>query len=136
MFERKNEASGIESISFQTLSGLSYRPGFAGVWTIVGAVLGIIGYIAGMAANPFSILGAISVIITLVMGLKLAKSKKELDTFIHSKASIDLEIVFDGLRYYFRIQGIMIILAIVFVEITLVAMATMGNLMMDCMNSL
>jgi len=136
MFERTNEASGIESISYQTLSGLSYWSGFVGVWTIIGAVLGIIGSIAGMVANPFSIFGAISAIIALVMGLKLRKSKKELDAFIHSKASINLEIALDSLRYYFRIQGILIILAIVFVVITLVAMAAMGNLMMDYMNNL
>jgi len=115
MFERTNEASGIESISYQTLSGLSYWAGFVGVWTIIGAVLGIIGSIAGMVANPFSIFGAISAIIALVMGLKLRKSKKELDTFIYSKSTISLEIALDSLRYYFRIQGVLIILAIVFV---------------------
>jgi len=129
MFERTNEASGIESISYQTLSGLSYWAGFVGVWTIIGAVLGIIGSIAGMVANPFSILGAISAIIALVMGLKLRKSKKELDTFIYSKATVSLEIALDSLRYYFRIQGVLIILAIVFIVITLVAMAVMGSLM-------
>ncbi|MBN2252299.1 MAG: hypothetical protein JW701_01275 [Kosmotogaceae bacterium] len=135
MFERTNEASGIENISYQTLSGLSYWSGFVGVWTIIGAVLGIIGSVAGMVANPFAIFGAISAIIALIMGLKLRKSKKELDTFIHSKASINLEIALDSLRQYFRIQGILIILAIVFVVITLVAMVAMGNLMMDYMNS-
>jgi len=129
MFEGTNEASGIESISYQTLSGLSYWAGFVGVWTIIGAVLGIIGSIAGMVANPFSILGAISAIIALVMGLKLRKSKKELDTFIYSKATVSLEIALDSLRYYFRIQGVLIILAIVFIVITLVAMAVMGSLM-------
>jgi len=136
MFERTNETFGIESISYQTFSGLSYWNSFVGVWTIIDAVLGIIGSIKGMVANPFSIFGAISAIIALVMGLKLRKSKKELDMFIHSKASIILEIALNSLRSCFRIQGLLIILAIVFVVITLVAMAAMGNLMMDYMNNL
>ncbi|KUK84337.1 MAG: Uncharacterized protein XE02_1708 [Mesotoga infera] len=103
MFERTNEASEIESISYQTLSGLSYWAGFVGVWTIIGAVLGIIGSIAGMVANPFSIFGVISAVIALIMGLKLRSSKKEFDSFVHSKASINLEIALDSLRHYFRI---------------------------------
>jgi sulfite exporter TauE/SafE len=131
MLGRTNETSDIEGISYQTLSGLSYWAGFVGIWTIVGAILGIIGSIVGMVANPFSIFGVISALIALIMGLKLRNSKKEFDSFVHSKASVNLEIALDSLRHYFRIQGILIILALVFVVITIVAMAAMGSLMVN-----
>jgi sulfite exporter TauE/SafE len=131
MLGRTNETSDIEGISYQTLSGLSYWAGFVGIWTIVGAILGIIGSIVGMVANPFSIFGVISALIALIMGLKLRSSKKEFDSFVHSKASVNLEIALDSLRHYFRIQGILIILALVFVVITIVAMAAMGSLMVN-----
>ncbi|KUK79886.1 MAG: hypothetical protein XD94_1275 [Mesotoga prima] len=135
MLERTDGVSGIEGITYQTLSGLSYWAGFVGIWTIVGAVLGIIGSIVGMVANPFSIFGAISAVVALIMGLKLRSSKKELDSFVQSKASINLEIALDSLRHYFRIQGILIILALVFIVITIVSMAAMGSLMANYMNS-
>ncbi len=131
MLGRANETSDIEGISYQTLSGLSYWAGFVGIWTIVGAILGIIGSIVGMVANPFSVFGVISALIALIMGLKLRSSKKEFDSFVHSKASVNLEIALDSLRHYFRIQGILIILALVFVVITIVAMAAMGSLMVN-----
>jgi sulfite exporter TauE/SafE len=131
MLGRTNETSDIEGISYQTLSGLSYWAGFVGIWTIVGAILGIIGSIVGMVANPFSVFGVISALIALIMGLKLRNSKKEFDSFVHSKASVNLEIALDSLRHYFRIQGILIILALVFVVITIVAMAAMGSLMVN-----
>ncbi|MGC9321684.1 MAG: hypothetical protein ACP5FY_05520 [Kosmotogaceae bacterium] len=80
MLGRTNETSDIEGISYQTLSGLSYWAGFVGIWMIVGAILGIIGSIVGMVANPFSIFGVISALIALIMGLKLRSSKKEFDS--------------------------------------------------------
>ena len=46
-----------------------------------------------------------------------------------------MEIALDSLRHYFRIQGILIILALVFIVITIVAMAAMGSLMANYMKS-
>ena len=126
MYKRSEGNSGIEGISYQTLSGLSYWAGFVGVWTLIGATLGIIGSIAGMIANPFSIFGLISAIVALVMGLRLRRTKRELETFIHTKAPVNLEIGLDSMMKYFRIQGVLIILAIVFVLITVIAVIVMG----------
>ncbi|HNR80530.1 MAG TPA: DUF5362 family protein [Mesotoga infera] len=126
MYERSEGNSGIEGISYQTLSRLSYWAGFVGIWTLIGATLGIIGSIAGMIANPFSIFGLISAIVALVMGLRLRRTKNELETFIHTKAPLNLEIGLDSMMKYFRIQGVLIILAIVFILITVIAVIVMG----------
>ena len=75
MYERSEGNSGIEGISYQTLSGLSYWAGFVGAWTHR-RYTGIIGSIAGMIANPFSIFGLISAIVALVMGLRLRRTKR------------------------------------------------------------
>jgi hypothetical protein len=127
MMERNESGSGIEALTYQTLSGLSYWAGFVGVWTLIGATLGIIGSIVGMIANPFSAFGLISAIIALVMGLRLRRTKKELELFIHTKAPINLEIGLDSMRSYFKIQGVLIILAIVFVIITIIAVVVLGS---------
>lgn len=128
MLERNEGNSGIEGVSYQTVSGLSYWAGFVGIWTLIGAILGIIGSIAGMIANPFSIFGLISAIIALVMGMRLRKTKKELDLFIHTKAGINMEIALDNMKSYFKIQGILIILAIAFILITVVAVTILGTM--------
>ncbi|MFW6120825.1 MAG: DUF5362 family protein [Petrotogales bacterium] len=112
-------------ISYSTLKGLSYWAGFLGIWILVGAILGFIGAVMGVASGGMQGLAAaipsvIASIIVFIMGYKLRTAKKEIEEYMLSQSSYKLEGGLDNLRSFFKIQGILIIIAIIIVVITLI----------------
>jgi hypothetical protein len=93
------------------LSQLSSWIGFVGIMMIIG---GVISAISGLFAF---VIGAIPGIITLILGLKLRTAKKHADAMLadHSTSlsSANFGMFVDSLRSFFKIMGILIIIALV-----------------------
>ncbi|MEA2067061.1 MAG: DUF5362 family protein [Thermotogota bacterium] len=124
--ENEKQISQETKISYSTLKGLSYWAGFLGIWILVGAILGFIGAILGVACGGMAGLGAaipsiIASIIVFIMGYKLRTAKKEIDEYMISQSSYKLEGGLDNLRSFFKIQGILIIIALLFAVIAIIA---------------
>jgi hypothetical protein len=124
--ENEKQISQDAKVSYSTLKGLSYWAGFLGIWILVGAILGFIGAILGVVSGGMAGLGAaipsvIASIIVFIMGYKLRTAKKEIDEYMISQSSYKLEGGLDNLRSFFKIQGILIIIALIFVVIAIIA---------------
>jgi len=94
------------NVSYQTLKDLSYWTGFVGIWSIIIGVVGII-----------SIGGIISGILALIMGMKLRRTKMDLESYINSNNEQALQSALDNLKSYFKIAGVMIIITLIMVII-------------------
>jgi hypothetical protein len=124
--ENEKQISQETKISYSILKGLSYWAGFLGIWILVGAILGFIGAILGVASGGMAGLGAaipsiIASIIVFIMGYKLRTAKKEIDEYMINQSNHKLEGGLDNLRSFFKIQGILIIIALIFVVIAIIA---------------
>ncbi len=74
-----------------------------------------------MAGLGAAIPSVIASIIVFIMGYKLRTAKKEIDEYMISQSSYKLEGGLDNLRSFFKIQGILIIIALIFVVIAIIA---------------
>ncbi|TYB92394.1 MAG: hypothetical protein FXF54_07460 [Kosmotoga sp.] len=124
--ENEKQTSQETKVSYSTLKGLSYWAGFLGIWILVGAILGFVGAILGVASGGMAGLGAaipsvIASIIVFIMGYKLRTAKKEIEEYMISQSSYKLEGGLDNLRAFFKIQGILIIIALIIAVIAIVA---------------
>ena len=94
------------------LQQLSAWMGFVGVITIIG---GIISAIAGLFAL---VVGAIPGIIAIVLGIKLLNAKKNADEMLleytDQADSVSFNMLIANLGSYFKIQGILTIISILF----------------------
>lgn len=128
-------------ISYRTVRGLAYWAGFVGIWFIIGAILAFIGaasilFLAGdyaffdmegMEFYGFSVemiagaaVAVIAGVIALVMGAKLRGTKRSLEDFIASGKASVMEAALSNAKSFFKIQGVMIILGLVFAVVTIV----------------
>ncbi|OAA30910.1 hypothetical protein AT15_09510 [Kosmotoga arenicorallina S304] len=112
-------------ISFATLKGLSYWAGFLGIWLIIAGILGLIGAAFSLSAGSEGLGaffgGLISGVISLVMGSKLRKAKASIESYMFSDRSMMLEDGLDNIRVFFKIQGILIIIALVILLVAIIA---------------
>jgi len=112
-------------ISFSTLKGLSYWAGFLGNWLIVVGIFALIGAIFSLSRGypglGAFLSGLVSGVISLVMGSRLRKAKASIESYMFSNRSVVLEDGLDNIRVFFKIQGILIIIAIVIFIIAIIA---------------
>ncbi|AKI97844.1 DUF5362 family protein [Kosmotoga pacifica] len=112
-------------LSFSTLKGLSYWAGFLGMWLIIAGIFAFIGGIIALGGGmggigPF-LSGLISGGLTVFMGSKLRQAKKSIEEYMFSDNSIMLENGLDSMRVFFKVQGILIIIALVFAVVAIIA---------------
>ena len=105
-------------VNKETLKQLSAWMGFVGIMTIIA---GVFSAIAGLFAF---IIGAVPGVITIILGIKLRNAKLNADTMI--AAAVDelditqFNLFTANLNTYFKIQGILIIIGLVFAVIGIV----------------
>lgn len=119
-----NNRGGVHMVDKERLNALSKWGGFVGVMTIIS---GIISALIGVFAF---VVGAIPGIITIILGVKLINARAQADALISAniEGEQNLNVLFDHLNGYFKIQGILIIVSLVLLVISIiVAFATGFN---------
>ena len=102
-----------------TLESLKKWLGFVGIMTIISGV-----FVCISAIGTFGI-SLIPGIITIILGVKLLNAKKSIENFLMGHDG-EMNNIFDNLTSYFKIQGILMIISLVF----MVLMIVFGGLMM------
>ena len=114
-----------------TLRELGGWMGFVGVVTIIGGVISAIG---GLFAF---VIGAIPGIMAIILGVKLRKAKQNTETLLaNPEDDLDLtqlNLLTANLKGFFKLQGILIIVSIVYVIIVIVVPVVFGASMFEKM---
>lgn len=104
-------------VSRESLEKFSKWAGFIAILTIIGGALqAIIGIFA-------FVIGALPGVIAIILGLKLWKAKKQADELIHldsEQYKNEMEVLVNNLTAYFKIQGILFIVSVVFFIVVLI----------------
>ncbi len=99
-------------MNMESMRQLSKWMGFVGIMTIIG---GVIAALSGVFAF---IVGAIPGIVAVIMGLKLRSAKESADAMIlqagEEQFSGNFNLFVANLNTYFKIQGVLIIVSLVF----------------------
>jgi len=107
----------------ENLRDLSRWSGFVGIITIISGV------ISAATGLFFFIIGAIPGIIAVIMGMKLRNAKNYADKLLYSsedKNTEELNLLVDNLTTYFKIQGVLIIVILVFILLSILSTAFFG----------
>lgn len=106
----------------EQLQQLSKWAGFVGIMTIISGALSAIGGLF------MFIVGAIPGVITIILGLKLRGAKRYADELLACSTEDEtrINLLFMNLNTYFKIQGILIIVVLVFAIISFI-MAILGS---------
>ena len=122
-------------IDHKRLEQLKKWAGFVGVMTIISGVLSAI-----VGVFVF-IVGAIPGIITIILGVKLNDAQKEAGQLLASEDLPDeqrmphLNLLFDNMNSYFKIQGILIIVNLVMFIIAIIVVIAGGYSFMNSINN-
>lgn len=101
--------------------------GFIAVFTIIFGALQAVG---GLFAF---IIGALPGVLMIILGIKLLKAKRQADEMLEYDVIDEdrMKALFNNLNIYFKIQGVLIIISLIFTVIGLIAMFTLGFSMFD-----
>jgi len=104
-------------------------------WTKFVGIMNIItGVIYCLTILIFSIPTVIMGVITIVMGTKLTNAAKHLQFAAHNKDSVSFATAMDQFRAYFLINGVLLIITVVFIALCLILIGFFAGYLIDFLN--